>query len=224
MACGTTSKVRKSALQFGDREAIDNIEYADFPIPETQYKEFYLSGSGLSKEAASKTEAFSYSSEEANSIAEFSYKFTQRSRLTGLPKAVLYIQGWQAPYAPLIPFSAIPQEYKSIEDIPGKERASHRAFNPERSIHKQFPFHPHDKEEKISPGEVVKLEIDIWSMGVDFDEGESISVQVSGAFPCIAEYSAFSTPRPEHEKNKGEHRIHVGSETPSRVILPFVPL
>jgi hypothetical protein len=25
----------------------------------------------------------------------------------------------------------------------------------------------------------VKLEIGIWSMGVDFDEGESISVQVS---------------------------------------------
>jgi hypothetical protein len=136
------------------------------------------------------------------------------------------------------PFSAIPSTYKSIEDIPEKERASlnlhlgsvgvlrasHRAFDPARSIHEQFPFHPHDKEEKITPGEVVKLEIGIWSMGVDFDEGESLSVQVSGTFPSIAEYTAFSQPRPDHEKNKGEHRIHVGSETPSRVILPFVPL
>jgi hypothetical protein len=79
------------------------------------------------------------------------------------------------------PFSAMPQEYKTIEVIPENERASlnlhlgsvgalrasHRAFDPERSIHEQFPFHPHDKEEKITPGEVVKLDIGIWSMGVD---------------------------------------------------------
>lgn len=70
----------------------------------------------------------------------------------------------------------------------------------------------------------MKLEIGIWSMGVDFDEGESISVQVSGHFPSLQEYTAFSTPRPEHEKNKGEHRIHVGLDTPSRIILPFIPL
>lgn len=70
----------------------------------------------------------------------------------------------------------------------------------------------------------MKLEIGIWAMGVDYDEGESISVQVSGSFPSIAEYTAFSTERPEHEKNRGEHKIHVGSDTPSRIILPFVPL
>jgi hypothetical protein len=95
------------------------------------------------------------------------------------------------------PFSATPSEIKSIDDIPEKDRqstnlhmgsvgvlrASHRRYLPEKSIHEQFPFHPHDVEEKITPGEVVKLEIGIWSMGVDFDEGESISVQVSFSDP-----------------------------------------
>jgi hypothetical protein len=136
------------------------------------------------------------------------------------------------------PFSAIPENIKSIDDIPEKERAStnlhmgsvgalrasHRKFDPERSIHSQFPFHPHDVEEKITPGEIVKLEIGIWAMGVDFDEGETISVQVSGTFPVIAEYTAFSKPRPDHEKNKGEHKIHSGPDTPSRIILPFIPV
>jgi predicted acyl esterase len=253
----TMPKVRWSALQFGDREAIDNIEFSDFPIPETQYKPFYLSSSGLSEQAPSGSEIVSYNSEDGNSIAEFTYKFAQKSRLIGLPKAVLYMsapshddmnvnvilrkrdQNGKLLMHLCFPFSAIPQEYKSIEDIPEKERASlnlhlgsvgvlrasHRAFDPARSIHEQFPFHPHDKEEKIKPGEIVKLEIGIWSMGVDFDEGESISVQVSGVFPAIhADYSKFSAPRPEHEKNKGEHKIHIGSDTPSRVILPFVPL
>jgi hypothetical protein len=91
------------------------------------------------------------------------------------------------------PFDAVPTGIKTIEEIPEKDqqstnlhlgsvgvlRASHRRFLPEKSIHEQFPFHPHDREEKIPPGEVVKLEIGIWSMGVDFDAGEQISVQVS---------------------------------------------
>jgi hypothetical protein len=37
-----TPKVRCSALQFGDREAIDNIVFPSLPIPGTEYKEFFL--------------------------------------------------------------------------------------------------------------------------------------------------------------------------------------
>jgi hypothetical protein len=58
-------------------------------------------------------------------------------------------------------------------------RASHREIDSSRSIHPQFPFHPHKWQDKVSPGTIVKLEIGIWAMGVDFDEGESISVRVS---------------------------------------------
>ncbi|KAF1955746.1 peptidase S15/CocE/NonD [Byssothecium circinans] len=251
-----TPKVRWSALQFGDREAIDDIEFADFPVPGTEYRELHLSSSGLSEQLVSKDGIVTYNSEDSNSVADFTYTFPQKSRLIGLPKAVLYMsapshndlnvfvilrkrdKNGKLLMHLCFPFSAIPKAYKSIDDIPEKERASlnlhmgsvgvlrasHRKFDLERSIHPQFPFHPHDVEEKITPGEVVKLEIGIWSMGIDFDEGESISVQVSGSFPSIAEYAAFSKPRPEEEKNKGEHRIHCGPQTPSRVILPFVPL
>jgi predicted acyl esterase len=197
-------KVRWSALQFGERESIDNIELADFPVPNTQYKEFHLLGSDMTEAPASKTGIFSYNSEDSNSIAEFAHKFTQKSRLIGLPKAaprmsspshddmnVFVILRKRGNDGKLLmhftfPFSAVPKEYKTIEDILGNERASlnlhlgsvgalrasHRAFDPELSIHEQFPFHLNDKEEKITPGEVVKLEIGIWSTGVDFDAGE----------------------------------------------------
>ena len=206
-----TPKVRWSALQFGDQDAIDNIEYTDFPIPDTQYRHFHLSPSGLSEKPALSTEVVSYNSEDPKSIAEFTYKFPQKSRLIGLPKAILYMscpshddmnvfiilrkrdRNGELMMHLCFPFSAVPKEIKSISDIPEKDRqstnlhmgsvgtlrASHRRFIPEKSIHEQFPFHPHDIEEKITPGEIVKLEIGIWSMGVDFQEGESISVQVS---------------------------------------------
>lgn len=251
-----TPKVRWSALQFGDREAIDDIEFADFPIPGTVYREFHLGSAGLSETAGSKDEVVRYDSEDAKSIAEFTYTFPQKSRLIGLPKAILHMscpshddlnvfvilrkrdKNGKLLMHLTFPFSAVPSHVKSIDDIPEKEqaslnlhlgsvgllRASHRKFDPERSIHPQFPFHPHDEEQKIPPNEIVKLEIGIWSMGVDFDEGESISVQVSGTFPSIAEYTSFSAPRPESEKNKGEHWIHCGPKNPSKIILPFVPL
>lgn len=205
-----TPKVRWSALQFGDREAIDDIEFADFPIPDTQYREFYLSSSGLKDQAVSEAEVVQYDSEDSKSIADFTYTFPQKSRLIGLPKAVLYMscpshddmnvftilrkrdKNGKLLMHLCFPFSAVPTGIKSIEEIPEKDhqslnlhlgsvgvlRASHRKFDPERSIHSQFPFHPHDVEEKIPPGEMVKLEIGIWSMGIDFDKGESISVQV----------------------------------------------
>lgn len=223
-----TPKVRWSALQFGDREAIDDIEYADFPIPGTDYKEFYLSPNELQSSPLAKSSVVTYNSEDRTSIADFKYTFTQKSRLIGIPKAVLYMscpshndmnvyvilrkrdqQGKELLHL-CFPFSAVPTGIKSIDEIPEKERqslnlhpgsigalrASHRKFDPERSIHPQFPFHPHDVEEKITPGEVVKLEIGIWAMGVDFDEGESISVQVRfTARICFSCVSMLTLPR-----------------------------
>lgn len=257
----STARVRWSALQFGDREAITNIEYADFPIPDTDYRTLYLSESGsdpstgiLTMEPASTTSKLEYDSESTKSIASFKYTFPQRSRLIGIPKAYLYmscddhddmnvfilLRKLDKEGKPLMhlcfPFHRTP--YESIADIPAKEqsstnlhmgsigvlRASHRKIDRSKSWHENVPFHPHDTVEKVPKGEVVELEIGIWAMGVDFDEGESLSMQVSGQWPSIAEYKAFSEDRPEWERNKGVHFVHCGGQTPSRVILPFVPL
>ncbi|KAL4750002.1 hypothetical protein BDW72DRAFT_213668 [Aspergillus terricola var. indicus] len=248
----TTPKVRWSALQFGDREAIDNIVLEDFPVPKTQYRELFLSKNKLNESSVSDYETVSYDSESSSDFAEFSYTFAQDSRLIGLPKAILYmscedrddftvfviIRKKDKNGKPLMhlnfPFHATP--VASVEEIPQKEqaslnlhlgsvgilRASHRAFDPEKSIHPQFPFHPHTTQEKVKPGEIVKLEIGIWAMGVDFDAGETVSIRVSGQYPSIAEYKTWSRPRPEHELNRGRHFIHCGGEYPSSVILPFI--
>lgn len=196
----------------------------------------------------------SYNSESSSDVADFTYTFKERTRLIGLPKAVIHVSCDEKDDMVVFvnlrkrdkdgnllmhltfPFDAMP--YKSIADIPKKEmaslnlhlgslgilRASHRAYDAKRSIHPQFPFHAHEKEEKIKPGEIVRLEIGIWAMGVDFEAGESISVQVGGQLPSIAEFAAWSSPRPEEERNKGTHKIHSGPEHPSSIILPFVPL
>ncbi|KAK7959699.1 X-Pro dipeptidyl-peptidase C-terminal non-catalytic domain-containing protein [Apiospora aurea] len=250
-----TPKVRWSALQFGNREPIDNIVIDGFPVKGTDYRELFCQPDGrLAPEKAASVTSISYNSEDRASFAEFTYTFTEPARLIGLPKAIVYMScdsrddftaftilrkkdkdGKDLMHLNF-PMHATP--VKAVEEIPEKDqaslnlhlgsmgilRASQRAIDASKSIHPQFPFHPHEKQEKIPRGTVVKLEIGIWAMGVDFDAGESISLRVGGQFPSIAEYSSFSGPRPEHEQNRGQHKVHFGGEYPSSVILPFTPL
>lgn len=204
-----TPKVRWSALQFGNREAIDNIVLEDFPVPNTDYRELFLSPENrLLSDKSPSTGSAVYNSEDHKSFADFTYTFTEPARLIGLPKAILYVScdsrddftvftilrkkdkdGNDLKHLNF-PFHATP--VKTIEEIPEKDqaslnlhlgsmgilRASQRAIDETKSIHPQFPFHPHEKQEKIQPGTIVRLEIGIWAMGVDFQAGESISLRV----------------------------------------------
>lgn len=208
----------------------------------------------LLPEAVSTLSISTYNSEQSSSFASFTYTFRKPSRIIGIPKAHLYmscndhddmnvfilLRKLDKHGNPLMHlcFPVHRTPYKSIEEIPQKEqsstnlhmgsvgvlRASHRRIDRERSWHENAPFHPHDVEEKVPKGRVVELEIGIWGMGVEFEEGESLRMQVGGQWPSIAEYKTFSDERPEWEQNKGKHFIHCGGETPSRLILPFVPI
>ncbi|GME26950.1 Peptidase S9/S15 [Neofusicoccum parvum] len=250
-----TPRVRWSMLQFGDREAVEDVVLKDYPVPETEYREMFLRADGtLGAEPQGEATTLEYDSETFGSVVSFDHTFTERTRMLGLPKAVLFMSCLERDdmcvYVIIrkkdkdgkllmhlnFPVEATP--VKSIDEIPEKQRASlnlhlgsvgqlrasHRKIDESKSIHPQFPFHPHDVEEKIEPGTVVKLEIGIWNASIDFEAGESVSIQVGGQYPSIAEYKSYSAPRPEHERNKGAHRIHLGPEYPNRVILPFVPI
>jgi uncharacterized protein len=250
-----TPKVRWATLPFGDRDVTHDIALPDFPVPNTDYKPFYLGPNGtLSAEPPAAVGTVSHNSEDRWSISKFRHTFTQASRLIGLPKAELYMscdalddlivfvqlrklsKDGEELSQLQFPFSRAP--INSMSEMSDKERvsltthngsigilrASQRKIDASKSLHPQFPFHPHDEVQKVPNGEVVKLEIGIWAMGVDYEEGESIQVDILGQFPGFTEVAAFSVPRPDHEKNKGTHVVHFGGEYPSRVILPFVPV
>jgi len=58
-------------------------------------------------------------------------------------------------------------------------RASHRRLDPERSRPWQ-PFHPHDREEPLAPGEIVALDIEILPTCVVLPKGWSVGLSVRG--------------------------------------------
>lgn len=248
-----TPKVRMSVLKFGDVEPIYPIVEEDFPIPRTEYKEFFLGQDGkLSTEAPAQELTATYNTEsEKLDFVGFTHTFTKATRLMGLPKAVLHMSCADLDDMVIyvlirkldkdgnemlnlnIPWKAAP--YDRMADIPvgelsnlllyfgplGVLRASHREIDSSKSIHPQYPFHTHANVQKIPPGEIVELEIGLWAMGIDFEAGESLRVQISGQYPLIPEYKA-AKPAPVEEKNKGSHTVHFGGKYQSKVILPFV--
>jgi predicted acyl esterase len=100
-------------------------------------------------------------------------------------------------------------------------RASRRAIENSKSIHENYPFHPHNRDDYITPGDTVRLEIGIWAMGVEYEAGESIRVEVHGNNPLLrgefTEDNEFA-----NIASHGTHVLDIGGDCPSHVILPFV--
>ncbi|KAF4992504.1 hypothetical protein FDECE_13693 [Fusarium decemcellulare] len=180
-------------------QSYENIVEETFPIPRTTCKKLYLTTDGhLSPEKPGQLSFVSYNSETDDS-AKFTYRFNETTQLVGLPKAVLFMscpdyndmdvyvliekldpQG-NVMFNLNIPWSKIP--ISSFDEMKPEEktevmlyrgplgilRASHRAIDEVKSMHPHWPFHPHEKEDKIKPGDVVRLDIGIWAMGIEYE-------------------------------------------------------
>ena len=97
-------------------------------------------------------------------------------------------------------------------------RASHRELDPARSTPTQ-PVLLHQRELKVSPGDVVPVDIEILASGTRFAEGETLRLVVQGT-------DIYQHPRPlthpVHAKrvNSGLHRIHSGGDHDSYLVIP----
>ncbi|CEL00441.1 Putative X-pro dipeptidyl-peptidase c-terminal non-catalytic domain-containing protein [Aspergillus calidoustus] len=190
--------------------------------------------------------AVSYNAEDPTDFAKFTYTFPTRTQLVGIPKAVLYMHcddhddmdvflvlsklsaSGELMFNLNIPWKGLP--VSTIDEIPADKRtevilyqgptgilrASQRSIDTSKSMHPNWPFYPNDKQEKIAPGTVVRLEIGIWAMGVQYEAGESLQLRVSGHYQGFSNFGTH-----EHVQNKGRHWVHVGGEYNSHLVLPF---
>jgi predicted acyl esterase len=237
-----------SLLRYGKNEPIQKIKIPDFPIPDTDYRKYYLADNGkFSLEGSPReTSSVSYNAEDG-SMVTFTHTFDQRTQLVGLPKAVIHVscdelndmclflqlRKLDIEGNPLIhltvPFSRAPID--DPKDAPsnglityngpiGCLRASHRHIEPSKSIHPNYPFHPHDRVELVPRGQIVEMEIGIWFMGLQYEQGESIRLDISGSNPLWPELSTSNA----EPMNKGQHTVHFGGSHASHLILPHVSL
>jgi predicted acyl esterase len=191
--------------------------------------------------------SMSYNSEDPKDIAKFTYTFNERTQLVGIPKAVLYMHcddlddmdiflnlskisasgeqllSLNIPWEnlPVSKVSEIPADKRTevilYQGPTGILRASNRDIDTSRSMHPNWPYYSHEKEEKVQPGSVVRLEIGIWGMGVEYEAGESLQLRIGGFYQGISNFGTT-----ENIHNKGNHWIHMGGEYDSHLILPYV--
>jgi predicted acyl esterase len=74
--------------------------------------------------------------------------------------------------------------------------------------------------QKITPGTVVESKTGLWATGMDFEEGESLSVRISGDYPLVDESKGRRLKKPQLEdRMKDSHHVHLDGEYASHVIL-----
>lgn len=117
-------------------------------------------------------------------------------------------------------------------------RASHRKLSEARSTPYR-PFHPHEEEEPLEPGEVVRLEVEIWPTSIVLPVGYSFAVTITGndfefegAGPWPQLYGIpmrgqgiflHDDPIDRSGSDANGFRLHTGGEHASSVLVPVVP-
>lgn len=102
----------------------------------------------------------------------------------------------------------------------GRMRASMRELDPQLST-EQVPVPSLRHVEKLTPGQVVRLDISLYPLGLRLYAGESVRLVVTGrnlnGSPML-----FKPEQPATD-NHGRHVIHTGGEHASRLVLPVLP-
>jgi len=97
-------------------------------------------------------------------------------------------------------------------------RVSHRELDPKWSTDFQ-PVQAHRKEEKLRPGEIVPVDIEISAMSRMWHKGQQLCVIVSGHYVT----DGWFMPLNFQPQNKGNHIIHSGGKYDSYLQIPVIP-
>ncbi|CAH0027692.1 unnamed protein product [Clonostachys rhizophaga] len=174
----------------------------------------------------------------------FSYTFPQQTRLAGPATAILYVSSPSGndmdvhvqlrkadKNGELLTYANIPLKdigVSTVSEVPntnvmkylgptGMLRASRRHVSEALSSRsKSWKTLSHSQVEPVEPGDIIRLEIQLWPTGLIFDAGERLLLYVSGHYMTLPE---FETMPPYENHNRGHHIIHVGGEYDSSLMF-----
>jgi uncharacterized protein len=219
---------------------------SSWPLPKTSYQRFYLDAAEgtLRLQATKQAGVLSYESTLPNTNigrAVFRLEFDRDTEVTGHLKLKLWVSaessGDMDLFAGLRKFDRRGHEvhfpdFNHIEHglvARGWLRVSHRELDQVRSTDFQ-PWLKHERVLKLKPGEVVPAEIEIWPSSTFFRKGELMQLEIQGGSFTYTR----SNPLPLHHGrictdhretvNVGRHRIHIGGDYDSHLLLPIIPL
>ena len=96
-------------------------------------------------------------------------------------------------------------------------RATHRALDKARTTPWR-PYHPHTREEPLTPGEAYEFAIELWPTSNVFHKGHRIRLEISSS-----EVSALMLLGPTLMAPEATNTVLEGGPSPSRLLLPVIP-
>ncbi len=223
-----TPRVRLEVMDAYDFDYQINRPEKAFPLARTQYKKLYVeaASNALSLEPVKTASKVSYEAEQG--FTNFDIKFEEDTEITGFMKLRLWVEADGHDEMDLfVAIQKLDEQGKwlpvSVLDEPhpgawGKMRVSHRELDEKLST----DFHPiqaHRKEEKLKPGEIVPIEIEIMPHSRIWHKGQQLRVLLSGHYIREGWFEPFSW----ETDNKGNHVIHSGDKYDSYLQIPVIP-
>ena len=240
-----TPRVRYSVLDLEGGNRV-NQPASEFPPEDVVYEKYYLHGARrtLSAEPPTQEAAVAYAAEANPGLVSFTMRFTEETVLVGYPKARLWVEAKDADDMDLFVLIqkldargthlqefTIPNQSAMVHDLTergasvlrykgsdGRLRVSARHLDKALSTD-SVPVHSFDRVEKLQPGEIADIEIDLAPVGLAFHAGEQLRFAVSAQNLLGAHMPGTRDYIP---RNSGTHVIHTGGDCGSYLQLPVV--
>jgi predicted acyl esterase len=223
-----TPRVRIEVQDTGEFNYMTNRREDNFPLKRTKYEKLYLDASdkSMKKEPVKASAQVFYESETEE--VNFDYRFDEDTELTGYMKLRLYVAAEN--YDDMDLFINVQKLNTSGEFLPitifgephpgvwGKMRVSRRKLDEKLSTD-YCPVQAHTRDEKLKPGEIVPVEIEINPTSRFWHKGQQIRVQIAGRY--IRE--DWFEPLRWNTDNKGRHIIWTGGNYESYLQIPVIP-
>ncbi|MFY9764995.1 MAG: CocE/NonD family hydrolase [Mycobacterium sp.] len=239
-----TPRVRYSVLDLEGGDRVDQIAN-EFPPAGVTYRKYYLDGRSrtLNDQPPSEEAKVDYDAESSPALASFAIRFGKETTMVGYPKARLWVESEGADDmdlfilaqkldrngTPLQQFN-VPNHGALIQDQTergasvlrykgsnGRLRVSARHLD-ETLTTDAVPAHSFDRVEKLSTGEIVDVEIDLFPIGLVFYPGEQLRLVISAQNALGAIMPATRDYIPQ---NSGKHVVHTGGGHASYLQLPI---
>lgn len=225
-----TPRVRIDVQDAFDELRCDARPEAEFPLARTCYRKLYLDASSMSAGLSPYGQAASVAYGAASGQAEFDYTFTEDTEITGYMKLHAWVEARGNDDMDL--FVTVKKVSAEGVELPvtvfgdsaphpgawGKMRVSHRELDPALSTDFQ-PVQAHERELKLSEGEIVCIDVEINPTSRFWHAGEKLRVQVAGRY---IRDEHWIEPLMWETCNKGEHVPHTGAEHDAYLQIPVV--
>jgi len=207
----------------------------EFPLARTQWRKFYLDAKDRSIVASNPAAKASTSYEALGPGVDFSTTpFEHETEICGFITARLWVSSSSTDmdiFAALRVFAPDGREivfvgaHEPTTMAKGWLRVSHRKIDSARSLAYRV-FHAHDEIQKIEPGEVYAVDVEIWPTSMVLPKGYRLVLTLQGCdfeFPGTPGRMLHNNPkdRPPAEFS-GKNTIHTGSRYDSFLILPII--